>query len=94
VQQDGLRDRSLSGCRRYHSSEPLFDEIIRDIRAGSQTRANGMNPLDDDNVNQDENEDRADSKKPKLVPDDLDIAEGEEEKGEETDMPPAMPPKV
>lgn len=53
-----------------------------------------MNPLDDDNVNQDENEDRADSKKPKLVPDDLDIAEGEEEKGEETDMPPAMPPKV
>ena len=53
-----------------------------------------MNPSDDDRVKRDQKEYRADSEKPRLIPDELDLAEGDEEKSEETDMPPAMPPKV
>jgi hypothetical protein len=42
--------------------------------------------------NRDEKEDR-DSEKPRLVPADLEFAEGDEEKYDETDLPPAMPPR-
>jgi hypothetical protein len=54
-------------------------------------RINGMNP---DKENRDEKHDRADSEEPQLVPADLDIDEGDKEKHEETDLPPALPPKV
>lgn len=51
-----------------------------------------MNPSEEDKENRDEKEDR-DSEKPRLVPADLEVAEGDE-KYDETDLPPAMPPKV
>ena len=45
--------------------------------------------------NRNEKLDRADSEEePSLVPSDLDIDERDEEKNEETELPPAMPPKV
>ena len=50
----------------------------------------GMNPSKEDN---DAKQD-TDSEKPRLVPADLDIPDGNEEKHEEIDLPPAMPPKV
>jgi hypothetical protein len=55
-------------------------------------RVNGMNTSKEDKGNRDEKHDRADSEEPQLVPADID--EGDEEKHEETDLPPAMPPKV
>jgi hypothetical protein len=64
------------------------------VRGCSQTRVNGMNPSKEDKGNQDEKHDRADGEEPRLVPADLDIDEGDEAKHEETDLPPAMPPKV
>jgi hypothetical protein len=54
-------------------------------------RVNDMNPSEEDKKNRDEKHDREESR---LVPTDLDIDEGDEEKHEETDLPPAMPPKV
>jgi hypothetical protein len=51
---------------------------------------NGMNPSKEDKGNRDEKQDRAEEEKPRLVPDDLENVEGDEE----TDLPPAMPPKV
>ena len=53
-----------------------------------------MNPSEEEKKNRDEKHDRADREEPRLVPTDLDIDEGDEEKHEETDLPPAMPPKV
>ena len=53
-----------------------------------------MSSSAEDKRNRNEKVDRADSEEPKLVPSDLDIDEGDEEKNEETDLPPAMPPKV
>jgi hypothetical protein len=53
-----------------------------------------MNPSKENKGNRDAKQDIADSEKPRLVPADLDIPEGDEEKHEETDLPPAMPPKV
>ena len=50
----------------------------------------GMNPSKENN---DAKQD-TDSEKPRLVPADLDIPDEDEEKHEETDLPPAMPPKV
>jgi len=57
-------------------------------------RVKGMDPSKEDKCNQDEKHDRADQGEPRLVPTDLDIDEEDEEKHEETDLPPAMPPKV
>jgi hypothetical protein len=57
-------------------------------------RVYGMNPSKENKGNRDAKQDIADSEKPRLVPADLDIPEGDEEKHEETDLPPAMPPKV
>jgi hypothetical protein len=57
-------------------------------------RVFGMNPSKEDEGRQDEKQDRTDSEKTRLVPADLDVPEGDEEKHEETDLPPAMPPKV
>ena len=55
-------------------------------------RANDMNPSkEEDKGNRDEKDDRAEGEEPRLVPADL---EGDEEKHEETNLPPAMPPKV
>jgi hypothetical protein len=48
---------------------------------------NGVNPSKDDKGNRDE-------EKPRLVPDDIENVEGDEGEHEETDLPPAMPPKV
>jgi len=53
-----------------------------------------MSSSAEDKGNRNEKVDRADTAEPKLVPSDLDIDEGDEEKSEETDLPPAMPPKV
>jgi hypothetical protein len=53
-----------------------------------------MTPSKEDKGKQEEKDDRADSQEPRLVPADLDIDEGDEEKHEETNLPPAMPPKV
>ena len=53
-----------------------------------------MSSSAEDKGNRNEKVDRADTEEPKLVPSDLDIDEGDEEKSEETDLPPAMPPKV
>jgi hypothetical protein len=55
---------------------------------------NGMNPSKEDKENRGEKHDRADEEETRLVPPDIDIEEGDEEKNEGTDMPPAMPPKV
>jgi hypothetical protein len=57
-------------------------------------RVYGMNPSEADRGNQDEKKDRADSKKTRLVPADLEIPQGDEEEHKEPDLPPAMPPKV
>jgi hypothetical protein len=54
----------------------------------------GMDPSKENKENRDANQDIADSEKPRLVPADLDIPDGNEEKHEEIDLPPAMPPKV
>ena len=54
---------------------------------------NGMKSSEAEKGNPDERHDRADDE-PKLVPPDLDIDEGDREKNEGTDLPPAMPPKV
>ena len=53
-----------------------------------------MSSSAEDKGNRNEKVDRADTEEPKPVPSDLDIDEGDEEKSEETDLPPAMPPKV
>jgi hypothetical protein len=53
-----------------------------------------MNPSEADKGNQEERKDRADIDKTRLVPDDLEIPEGDEEEHKEPDLPPAMPPKV
>ena len=55
---------------------------------------NGMRSSTEEKGNQDEKLDRSDREEPGIVPPDLDIEEGDEEKNEETDLPPAMPPKV
>jgi hypothetical protein len=55
---------------------------------------NGMRSSKEEKGNRDEKLDRADREEPSLVPSDLDIDEEDEEKNEETDLPPAMPPKV
>ena len=64
------------------------------VRGCSQMRVNSMDPSKEGKGNQDEKHDRADKEEPRLVPSDLDIDEGDEENREETDLPPAMPPKV
>jgi hypothetical protein len=51
-----------------------------------------MNPSKEDNVKRAEKHDRPEE--PQLVPPDLDIDEGDEEKKEGTNLPPGMPPKV
>ena len=56
-------------------------------------RVNGMNPSKED-INEHETHDHADKEETPLVPTDLDVDEGDEEKREETELPPAMPPKV
>jgi hypothetical protein len=53
-----------------------------------------MNPSKEEKERQDEKQDRTNSEKPRLVPAELDVVEGDEEKHQETDLPPAMPPKV
>jgi hypothetical protein len=53
-----------------------------------------MNPSKENKERQDEKQDHTDSEKTRLVPADLDEDEGDEEKHKETDLPPAMPPKV
>jgi hypothetical protein len=55
---------------------------------------NSMNSSDQDKANRDEKPDRSDNKEPKVVPADLHIHDENEEKSEEIDLPPAMPPKV
>jgi hypothetical protein len=55
---------------------------------------NGMKPSKEDNVNRAEKHGRPDGEEPQLLPPDLEIDEGDEAKKEETDLPPAMPPKV
>jgi hypothetical protein len=62
--------------------------------AALKREMNGMSSSKEDKRNRDEKLDRADREEPSLVPPDLDIDEGDEEKNEETDLPPAMPPKV
>ena len=53
-----------------------------------------MDPSKEDKGNQGQKHDRADKEETRLIPVDDDIDEGDEEKREETDLPPAMPPKV
>jgi hypothetical protein len=48
----------------------------------------------EDKGNRNEKLDRVDSEEPSLVPSDLDIDETDEEENEETELPPAMAPKV
>jgi hypothetical protein len=62
--------------------------------AALKREMNGMSSSKEDKRNRDEKLDRADREEPSLVPPDLDIDEGDEEKNEETELPPAMPPKV
>ena len=74
-----------------------FDDaagVIHCVRGCSQMRNDGMRSSKEEKGNQDEKLDRSDREEPGLVPPDLDIEEGDEEKNEETDLPPAMPPKV
>jgi hypothetical protein len=63
-------------------------------KAVCKCEMNGMKSSEAEKGNPDEKHDRADDEEPKLVPPDLDIDEGDEEKNEGTDLPPAMPPKV
>ena len=62
--------------------------------AALKREMNGMSSPKEDKRNRDEKLDRADREEPSLVPPDLEIDEGAEEKNEETALPPAMPPKV
>jgi hypothetical protein len=62
--------------------------------AALKREMNGMSSSKEDKRNRDEKLDRADREEPSLVPPDLEIDEGDEEKNEETELPPAMPPKV
>jgi hypothetical protein len=62
--------------------------------AAHKYEMNGMRSSKEDKGNRDEKLDRTDREETSLVPSDLDIDEGDEEKNEKTDMPPAMPPKV
>ena len=62
--------------------------------AALKREMNGMSSSKEDKRNRDEKLDRADREEPSLVPPDLDIDEADEEKNEETELPPAMPPKV
>jgi hypothetical protein len=62
--------------------------------AALKREMNGMSSSKEDKRNRDEKLDRADREEPNLVPPDLDVDEGDEEKNEETELPPAMPPKV
>jgi hypothetical protein len=71
-----------------------FFNLIRGVRGYWQMRVNGMNPSKEDKGDRDEKQDRAEDEKPRLVPDDLENVEGDEEEHEEPDLPPAMPPKV
>jgi hypothetical protein len=51
-------------------------------------RVNGMNPSKENKGNREDKHDRAEGEEPRLVPADLDIDEGDEEKHEETNLPP------
>jgi hypothetical protein len=53
-----------------------------------------MNLSKEDNVNRAEKHDHPEGEEPQLVPPDLDTDEGDEEKKEGTDLPPAMPPMI
>jgi hypothetical protein len=55
---------------------------------------NGMNPSKEGNVNPPDKHNRPEDEEPQLVPSDLDVDEGEEEKEKRTDLPPAMPPMI
>ena len=59
-----------------------------------KSELNGMSLSKEGKGNRDEKPDRADEEKPRLFPDDLEDVEGDEEEHEDTDLPPAMPPKV
>jgi hypothetical protein len=52
-----------------------------------------MDPSKED-INQRDTNDRDEKEETGLVPTDFDVDEGDEKKREETDLPPAMPPKV
>ena len=89
----GPRDSGYA--HRAKSFVPTASVIVdNNVRGCSQMRVNGMDPSKEDKGNQDEKHDRADKEAPRLIPVDVDIDEGDEEKREETDLPPAMPPKV
>jgi hypothetical protein len=53
-----------------------------------------MNPSKEGKVNPADKHDRPEDQEPRLVPTDLDIEEGDEEKNKGTDLPPAMPPMI
>jgi hypothetical protein len=57
-------------------------------------RLKSMSSSDQDKANGDEESDRTGNKELKVVPADLHIHDENEEKAEEIDLPPAMPPKV
>jgi hypothetical protein len=85
----------LSRAREHDDTTTKTEKLIsRCVRGCSQMRVNGMNPSREDKGNRDEKHDRADVEEPSLVPADLDINEGDEEKQEKNNLPPAMPPKV
>jgi hypothetical protein len=80
---DKLED-SACGCG-FMASVAALKYEQKGMRSSKEDKGKG---------NPDEEPDRADREETSLVPSDLDIGEGDEEKNEETDLPPAMPPKV
>lgn len=53
-----------------------------------------MNPSEEDKRAGDESDDLDEGLEPSFIPSDVDVQEGDEEKGEGTRLPPAMPPGV
>jgi hypothetical protein len=57
-------------------------------------RAYGVNPLEQDDLVAEDKEDLDDPPNLGRIPDETDIEEGDEEKDDGCDLPPAMPPAV
>jgi len=57
-------------------------------------RAHGVQPLEQDKPDPNDNDDLDQGSDNLGIPDDTDIQEGDEEGDDEPDLPPAMPPAV
>jgi hypothetical protein len=72
----------------------LPPERLEGIHEVQGMRAVGVNPIDENDVAPEDKDDFSDLPTIGDIPADKDVEEGEEEKDDDFDLPPAMPPAV